>query len=128
MRRKFSFHVSWNFIPTIYWPRCISSAHSNTNKLRPTKRGKRWRCSRRNNFPRQRPQNAQRKIIRSSLVFRGERGARQKNKGWKNYRRCVENARKRSAHEFSLPRNLRNGDGRGCGRIARARVQGHGVG
>ena len=42
---KILFHVSWNSIPTICWPRCICSARSNTNKLRPTKRGKRSKSS-----------------------------------------------------------------------------------
>ena len=45
-RRRFCFHVSWNSIRTICWPRCIWSARSNTNKLRPTKPGRRLKCSR----------------------------------------------------------------------------------
>src|ERR1044071_5988447 len=46
--RKSFFHVSWNFIPTLCWPKCILSRRQNTNKCHPTKRGKRSKFFRRN--------------------------------------------------------------------------------
>src|SRR5215475_8946518 len=85
--RKFFFHASWNSIPTICWPKCICSALSNTNKLRPTKRGKRSKCSKRNKFfhtAAQRLTNVLSDFVCHVDFVRGQ------NKGWQNHRRRVE--------------------------------------
>src|SRR3954470_12762654 len=114
--QKSFFHVSWNSIPTICWPRCTCTVRSSTNKLRPTRRGKPSRSSRKSDEPRIARING---LSRSSIrVIRG-------------FLFCtgsVENARGRSAQEFSFRRNLRDRDGRSCCRVARARFQGHRVG
>src|SRR3954451_15745607 len=111
--QKSFFHVSWNSIPTICWPRCTCTVRSSTNKLRPTRRGKPSRSSRKSDEPRIARING---LSPSSIrVIRG-------------FFFCtasVENARERSAQEFSFRRNLRDRDGRSCCRVARARFQGH---
>src|SRR5947207_14127441 len=104
--RKFSFRVSWNFILTIYWPRCISIAHSNTNNTRPTKPGMPTKSSRKSDFH----------LISGlraihSFLFGALR---------------VKNARERRAQEISLSRNLRDRGGRGGCRGEGARRQSHG--
>ncbi len=42
-KRKFCFRSSWNFIPTISWPRCILIGLCVTKKRRRTKPGMRWK-------------------------------------------------------------------------------------
>src|SRR6266478_6307273 len=87
LTRKSFFHVFWNSIPTICWPRCICSARWNTNKLRRTKRGKRSKFSKRNSFFTQRPKTHNEHLHDFGALWTSSEA---QNKGLQNHRRCVE--------------------------------------